>query len=421
MAGLWPSRALAPPLCVKESLFCPTCGGRRLGLRMSTTRVAVAHACAKDSAEAGRELAAGILQALGGGRVDCLVVFVSPHFHYETLLTALNAACRPASLVGCSSAGEFSQKVHDRGSAVAFAIRSDILRFSVGLGRAVNADFRNAAREAAQGFKGIDSLVPGKAALVLLDALAGRSEDIVSELTTLTRGGHQFFGGGAGDDGQFQKTQVFVGTKAYEDAVVLLEILADKPIGVGSANGWQPDTAPMRVTAAQGSLIESLNSFPALDVYEEYAKSCGAPFDRNEPLPFFLEHIIGVEAGAQHRLRVPLSGTPDGAIRCAADVPVHSLVRLMKATTDSAREAAAAATRIALKDMQGAVSGALFFDCVATRLRLGGDFNKELQAVQDLLPQIPLAGCNTYGQVVRATSQFNGFHNCTAVICLLPD
>lgn len=387
---------------------------------MNTTRVAVAHAHAMDSAEAGRQLAAGVSRTLGGGKVDCLIVFASPHFHYETLLTALQTACEPGCLIGCSSAGEFTQSMHNQGSAVAYAIRSDTLRFSVGLGRGIKADFRHAAREAAQGFKGIGGQLPGKAALVLLDTLAGQSEDIVFELTTLTRGGHQFFGGGAGDDGQFQKTHVFLGNQAYEDAVVLLEILADKPIGIGSGNGWEPDSDPMRVTAARGSLIESINALPALDVYEEYAWASGTPFDRNNPLPFFLEHIIGVEAGSQNRLRVPLSGTPDGAIQCAADVPVHSLIRLMKATTHSAREAAAAATRTALSQMEGAPAGALFFDCVATRLRLGSHFEQELQGVRDLLPRTPLAGCNTYGQVVRATGQFYGFHNCTAVICLLP-
>ncbi len=394
---------------------------RRLGLRMSTTRVAVAYTNTADGADAGRELASGLLKTLGDGKIDCIIVFASPHFQYETLLTALHTSCKPNCLVGCSSAGEFTQKMHKQGSAVAYAIQSDTLRFSAGLGCGVKGNFHQAAREAAHGFKGIDSLLPGKAALVLIDTLAGQSEDIVAELTTLTRGGHQFFGGGAGDNGQFQNTHVFMGTKAYEDAVLVLEILADKPIGIGSANGWEPDSALMRVTAAHGSLIESINSLPALDVYEEYARNIGIPFDRNKPLPFFLEHIIGVETAGQYRLRVPLSGTADGAIQCAADVPVHSLIRVMKATTHSARAAAAAATRTALSHMAGPPAAALFFDCVATRLRLGSHFEQELQAVSDLLPDTPLAGCNTYGQVVRATGQFQGFHNCTAVVCVLPD
>ena len=64
--------------------------------------------------------------------------------------------------------------------------------------------------------------------------------------------------------------------------------------------------------------------------------------------------------------------------------------------------------------------GALFFDCVATRLRLGDAFHFELGMVAELLAGAPFVGCNTYGQIARSDSQFSGFHNCTAVVLALP-
>jgi hypothetical protein len=30
------------------------------------------------------------------------------------------------------------------------------------------------------------------------------------------------------------------------------------------------------------------------------------------------------------------------------------------------------------------------------------------------------AGCNTFGQIARGEGQFSGFHNCTAVVCIIP-
>jgi len=65
-------------------------------------------------------------------------------------------------------------------------------------------------------------------------------------------------------------------------------------------------------------------------------------------------------------------------------------------------------------------AGAFFFDCVATRLRLGQQFGEELAAVQRELGPVPFAGFNTYGQIAQADGQFNGFHNCTAVVCVFP-
>ena len=64
---------------------------------------------------------------------------------------------------------------------------------------------------------------------------------------------------------------------------------------------------------------------------------------------------------------------------------------------------------------------ALVFDCVATRLRTGREFGAELQAIEELLGDTQFAGCNTYGQIARSDRQFNGFHNCTAVVCVIPE
>jgi hypothetical protein len=87
----------------------------------------------------------------------------------------------------------------------------------------------------------------------------------------------------------------------------------------------------------------------------------------------------------------------------------------------SAGEAAATATRAAVERLNGhAPEVAIFFDCVATRLRMGREFGSELKAVEEVLGTARFAGCNTYGQVARAEGQFGGFHNCTAVVCVLP-
>lgn len=93
----------------------------------------------------------------------------------------------------------------------------------------------------------------------------------------------------------------------------------------------------------------------------------------------------------------------------------------MKTTTESAVLAAEQATRAALQALGGRrPSGALVFDCVATRLRMGRAFDEELKACASLLEPAGFVGCNTYGQIARAEGQFGGFHNCTAVVCVLP-
>jgi len=80
-----------------------------------------------------------------------------------------------------------------------------------------------------------------------------------------------------------------------------------------------------------------------------------------------------------------------------------------------------AATVSALEQIQNEEPEvALFFDCVATRLRMGREFGFELKAVKEALRGAQYAGCNTYGQIARAEGQFSGFHNCTAVVAVVP-
>ena len=97
-------------------------------------------------------------------------------------------------------------------------------------------------------------------------------------------------------------------------------------------------------------------------------------------------------------------------------------MHIMKATADSAVAAASSATAAAVQALKGEKPGAaLFFDCVATRLRLGGEFGMEMDALQRALGGVPYVGCNTYGQIARSEGQFSGFHNCTATVALLPE
>ncbi|MDO8679877.1 MAG: FIST N-terminal domain-containing protein [Acidobacteriota bacterium] len=93
----------------------------------------------------------------------------------------------------------------------------------------------------------------------------------------------------------------------------------------------------------------------------------------------------------------------------------------MTTTAESAANAAARATEAAVANLRGGQPGsALVFDCVATRLRTGDAFGLELEAVGRMLKGAHFVGCNTYGQIARADVQFGGFHNCTAVVMVLP-
>lgn len=376
----------------------------------------------KESSQAGGELGRAIRKGLNGAAADAVIVFASAQHDYERLLASVAEEAGTGIIAGSSSAGEFTNSSRGEGHVSALGLRSQTLRFAVGAGHNLTADPAAAARQAVSAFQGRQGgTMPYRSALVMTDALAGHADAVVEEMTVATGGNYRFFGGGAGDDGLFQKTHVFAGTKAMSDAVVALEILSMQPVGVGVSHGWVPSGPPMRVTEVDGSRLISLNGQPALQAFEDHAEATNQKFDPAQPMPFFLHNILGIESGGQYRLRVPLGAHADGSMLCAAAIPHGSIVRIMKTSEQSAVLAAEQATRAALEALGGRPPSAAFvFDCVATRLRMGRAFADELQACANLLSPVGFVGCNTYGQIARAEGQFGGFHNCTAVVCVLP-
>lgn len=388
------------------------------------TDIAIASTDARDI-DAGRALGLQIREKLGGKSADALIVFTSPQNDYEALLRGLKEESKAALIIGCSSAGEFTQETSGTGLASAIGFHAPDMKFNASIGHGLSRDRAEAARSIVSGFTGVDGTgFRYRTAFVLVDALAGHAEELVDQLTLATAGTYRFAGGGAGDDAAFKSTHVFYDTGAFSDAAVALEILSNKPIGIGAQHGWQPASDAMRVTESNQSCMVSLNVAPAVEAFEEYAEATDQKFDRADPMPFFLHNIVGYETDDGHKLRVPLGVADSGGILTAAEVPAGATTHIMSTQARSAAAAAAAATRDAMEQVESAgykPKAAIFLDCVATRLRLGQEFGKELDAVSHELNDIPFAGFNSYGQIVRADGQFSGFHNCTAVVCVFPE
>lgn len=387
------------------------------------TQSAVVFTKLNDGANAGQELGQKIKDNFGDVIPDVVIVFASSIYDYSAFLNALKKGCDPKVLVGSSSAGEFTSNDFGTDSACAVAIQSTDLKFTAGVAQGIKEDRVGVGEELSKSLTDIhDSQYQYYSAMIFADALSGYTDELIDLLTEKTVGKYQFFGGGAGDNANFQRTHIFHDTNAYPDSAVILEILSNKPIGVGAAHGWRPVGEKMRVTEAEGMKLVSLNARPAIEVFLEHAKATRQQLDVDQPIPFFLHNIIGIEIAGDHKLRVPLAVLPDGSIAMASDVPNGVYVSFMATDNSCSQEAAMLAAKNAIEQLgDHKPNVALFFDCVATRLRMGKTFDFELNQVKETLNGVNYAGCNTYGQVARVNGQFSGFQNCTAVVCVIPE
>jgi hypothetical protein len=387
------------------------------------TQSAVVFTELKDGKDAGRELGLNIIEKLGDKIPNVVIVFASSVYDYTSLLESLKETCKPEIIVGSSSAGEFTSNDFATDSACAIALYSTELKFTVGLAQGIKSDRVSVVEQLNSSLTHVDDYqYQYYSAMLFADALSGYTDEIIELLTEKTIGKYQFFGGGAGDNANFQRTHVFCDTEAFTDSAVILEILSNKPIGVGAAHGWKPVGSKMRVTETDGMRLISLNARPAVELFTEHAQASGQEFDPEQPIPFFLHNILGIQIAGDYKLRVPLAVLDDGSIAMASDIPVGAYVSFMATDNDCSKQAAVTAAMNAVKQLRGNKPNvALFFDCVATRLRMGKEFDFELSRIAETLEGTNYAGCNTYGQVARVNGQFSGFQNCTAVVCVIPE
>ena len=379
--------------------------------------------------ECGREAAQAALAEIGpAARPDLVIVFASPRYDHEAVLKGIRSVTGQAPLIGCSSAGEFTERGVSSQSVVVAALSSDAMRFAVGCGRGLRQNLSRAVEDAVSGFRGAspESLKAGlvnRTILLFADGLGGGGEALIDELMVRTALQYELAGGAAGDDAKFQKTPVFYLDDVLTDAFVCAEILSTTPLGLGISHGWSPIGPTMRVTRSEGLVVKQINGRPALDIYREFARQQGVTLEGDAVVPFLMEHIIGwIYQEGDQKLRVTLWPLEDGSIVCASEVPEGALIRLMKATDRSVIETSGRASRLALERLQSApLAGMIALECVSQRLRVGeAGVAQQLQQIQDVVGPTPLAGCHGYGQLARTRGTFTGLMSASALVCAFP-
>lgn len=358
------------------------------------------------------------------GPAALVVVFASPEHPLGAVCTALSAD--HPTVVGCSSAGEFVGARETKGGLAVFAVGGDVAA-SAGLGRGLRASPTSAVRAALAGQPRELPGKPHRTGILLLDPLAGVSEE-VALLTAEELGDIPLAGGAAGDDLHMKETTVAFGTETATDAVVVVQLFTAERLGLGVRHGHTPMSRPLTVTAAEGPIVLELDGEPAWEVWKREtratAASAGIDVDRltdDDVGGFLLRFEAGLSTLGATKVRAPLRRVAAGGIAFAADVPAGSVIRITEGTASSQVDSAYLAAKEARAALGGApVAGALVFDCICRNLILGPDFGRAIERMSEALGGAPLAGFETYGEVALHAGALSGFHNTTSVVLAFP-
>jgi len=354
-------------------------------------------------------------------------VFVGPDRDLGAALTAVRRTAGQPTVIGATTAGEFTAAGLTHGGVTVMLVASDATSCRAGFARDLKEDHRGAAERLARGLAEARQEAFSKnrrrtTTVLLTDGLAGKGEDLVLDLSERMSAA-QIVGGAAGDEGEFRETRVGCDGDSASDAVAALHVLSEKPWGVGVGHGLRPTTKPMRVTKAADNVVLQVNGAPAFDIYRAHAAQRGVKLTPANASPYMIANELGIHFFDRvTRARAPLSVGENGSLNCAAAIPEGAMVSILDGDPESMVAAASSAAEEARDHLEGSkAAGVLVFDCVCRGMILKDDFQREIGAVRKVFGEVPVAGFLTYGEIARYTGRLEGWHNSTAVVVAIPE
>lgn len=365
---------------------------------------------------------------LEGESPALIMVFASTEQSLPAMVGALQQRFADATVLGSSTAGEFTEtEVNAKGTTVAVAVAGDF-EVRAGLGRGLAEDPERAVRSALEQHGEASSELPHRTAILLLDPLAGRSEEATLWAGSLLGGDVALAGGAAGDDLAMSETFVACGSEHGSNAVVVAEIRSRKPLGLGVAHGHHALSEELQVTDADGATVKTIGGKPAWDVWVEHTRDAAAKagidvasLSDDAVGAYLLRFEAGLANGKALKIRAPLARTDEGALQFACAIPQGATFRITQSSASRQVEAAIAAARGAKEALDGDAAGAIVFDCICRNLILGDEFGDAVRGMSEALGDVPIAGFETYGEIALAAGDMSGFHNTTTVVLAFPD
>ncbi|MEI7614662.1 MAG: FIST N-terminal domain-containing protein [Betaproteobacteria bacterium] len=343
------------------------------------------------------------------GSVSCLR---SPDYFAQ-----LQGAFPGVPLVGCSTAGEISDRGVSEQSCVLTAVKfqGDVAVRVVEAAIASMDSCRSAGVALGAALQG-----PNLCAVLLFAKGVGvNGSAILAGLASQVGDQVPISGGLAGDDGAFVETLTLGPSGVSKEGAVAVGLYGtDLILSHGSCGGWAPFGPARKITLSKENILYELDGEPALNVYKRYLgeHAKGLP---NSGLLFPLE-LLDPERGSVGLIRTILGvNEAEGYLVLAGDIEAGGFLRLMHASTDDLVDGAEQAAQLAGTPQSGGAgqSLGLLVSCVGRRLVMGDAVEEEIEVVGAALGKATtLAGFYSYGEFAPLGGTECKLHNQTMTV-----
>jgi len=340
-------------------------------------------------------------QGLAGDIATAVLYFASSRYDPADLAGPICQAFPEAAVIGCSTAGEFTDQVTGIDGLTAVALPYGLLTgavaavgdLSVGAGAGTAAVIAELEAELQVPLRDLDPSC--HVGFVLIDGMHGAEEEVNDVL-----GNHapllDVVGGSAGDDLAFERTWVAAGTDVSYQGVALLVCQTAVPFHVVKTSSFVPTGTVLRITEADVA-TRTVLEFDGRSAAEAYAEAVGIPVAALDAT-VWSQHPVGLMIDGQPWIRSPRALTEGGGITFYAQIIPGMEVEVMAATdlVSGTRDAIDAAREA----LGGSASGAVLFNCILRRLEI--DAQDLATPFLKSFGGLPLAGFHTYGETWMA-------------------
>jgi len=326
-----------------------------------------------------------------------IVLFAGHRRDGAGLTRKLSQRYSKAAVVGCTTAGEFSETSSGVDGVSALGLGPGIVKRAAAAiapcGRSIDAGVRTALDRISTrlGLSLRDADPDKYVGLVFIDGLHMR-EERVNEALGNAAPLMSFVGGSAGDDCEFERTRVFCNGEEIDDGAVLIVLESAVPFTITKTCSFESTGRTLVVTKADQA-NRTVYEFDGRNAVEAYAEAVGVKPDKLDASVFMVSPV-GLMIDGAPWIRSPQRAIEGGGLRFYCRIDEGMEVHLMK-TTDLVRDTREAIGK-ARDRLGGQLRGGLAFNCILRRLEM--DAGRLHPAFLSSFEGMKVAGFHTYGE-----------------------
>ena len=331
--------------------------------------------------------------------IGFVLVFVSPHYDPDEIISGLRQHLPDIPYAGCSTAGEIGLEGIAHSSVVLVAFpRHDFRVVCSPLPALGDFGIEKAAELVSEMRRRLVPLPEETSeslfALTLLDGLCQCEEQILAALQ-YELADVPLVGGSSGDDLALRNTFVFQDGLVLREAGLLLLVHSSLPFRVFKSDHFEPTAKRMVVTACDPNarIVTELDANPAGVTFAEAIGIDPAALGSMS----FASHPLLVRVGGDYYCRSIQKMNSDGSLSfyCAIDTGVVLTVAQTKDMVLSLEQAL-----VDLDKELGGIDCVIGFDCVHRRLE--AESRQDLEQISTLFRRFRVVGFSTYGEQYKA-------------------